>query len=206
MIIYDIESICPVAPKDDTERLDGIHYAAGWTDYTGMGIACIGAFDLEAGQSRVFGGTLDELERFAALAAGRPLIGWNNHPFDDRVLEAHGVEVIGSWDLKAALIAAGCGGQRNNSLDAFAAANLGPGQSKRGHGAIAPIWWQRGLRERVIDYCLQDVHLTHRLLQHLTRTGELISPITGKPLRPAIPPEIQCAVEDQLAAGQEPTR
>lgn len=200
MIIYDIECKHGPAPHDPAERLDGIVYADGWTDYTGMGIACIGAFDLESGQSRVFGGSLDELERFAALAAGRPLIGWNNHVFDDRLLEAHGVEVVGSWDLKAALIAAGCGGQRNNSLDAFATLNLGPGQGKRGHGAIAPVWWQRGLRERVIDYCLQDVHLTHRLLQRLTRTGELVSPITGKPLRPVIPPAIQYAVEQQLAA------
>ena len=57
MIIYDIETIRPVAPRDPAEHLPDIEYAADWQDYTGMGIACICAYDAQADLFRVFGGT-----------------------------------------------------------------------------------------------------------------------------------------------------
>ena len=189
MIVYDIETIRPVRPHDDAHTLPDVEYADGWTDYTGMGIACICCYDYEADHFRVFGGSPPDLERFAALAANRIVIGWNNHRFDDALLAAHGIDVVNSWDIKAALMRAGCGGQRGNSLEAFARANLG-GASKSMSGDMAPVWWQRGQHERVIDYCLQDVNLTRRLLDRLIQKGELASPLTGKPIRPAIPPEL----------------
>ena len=189
MIVYDIETIRPVRPHDESETLPGIEYADSWTDYTGMGIACICCYDYESDRFRVFGGTSDEhsgLARFAAFAANRIVIGWNNRRFDDPLLAAHGIDVVDSWDIKAALMQAGCGGQRGNSLEAFAQTNLG-GTGKSMTGAMAPVWWQRGLREHVIDYCLQDVNLTRRLLDRLIHKGELTSPLTGKPIRPNIP-------------------
>ena len=209
MIIYDIETIRPVRPRDPAEILPGIEYADDWQDYRGMGIACICAYDTEADRFRVFGGydgarlpftgtspdtTGSDLERFAAFAANRQVIGWNNRRFDDPLLAAHGIDVLGSWDIKAALMQAGCGGQRGNSLEAFAAANL-TGAGKSMTGAMAPVWWQRGQRERVIDYCLQDANLTRRLLDRLRQKGELISPIDGRPIRPTIPLTILHAIQ-----------
>jgi hypothetical protein len=205
MIIYDIETIRPVRPRDPAELLPGIEYADHWQDYRTMSIACICAYDYQADRFRVFGSyegaglsftdnspanSTCDLERFAAFAANRTLIGWNNRFFDDRLLAAHGVDVVESWDIKAALMQAGCGGQRGNSLDAFAAANL-TGAGKSMAGDMAPVWWQRGQRERVIDYCLQDVNLTRRLLDRLLHKGELVSPLDGRPIRPPIPATIQ---------------
>lgn len=207
MIIYDIETIRPVRPRDPAEILPGIEYADNWQDYRAMGIAVICAYDTEADRFRVFGGydgarlqpigndlvaDPSDLERFAAFAANRTLVGWNNRRFDDPLLAAHGVEVVESWDIKAALMQAGCGGQRGNSLEAFAAANL-TGAGKSMAGAMAPVWWQRGQRERVVDYCLQDVNMTRRLLDRLLHKGELVSPLDGRPIRPAIPATLQLA-------------
>ena len=195
MIIYDIETIRPVRPRDPAEILPGIEYVDDWQDYRGMGIAVICAYDTEADRFRVFGSqgsdeAPDDLERFAAFAANRVVVGWNNRRFDDPLLAAHGVEVVESWDIKAALMQAGCGGQRGNSLEAFAAANL-TGAGKSMTGAMAPVWWQRGQRERVIDYCMQDANLTRRLLDRLLHKGELVSPLDGRPIRPPIPATIQ---------------
>lgn len=199
MIIYDIETIRPVRPRDPAELIDGIEYADNWQDYPAMGIACICAYDTEADRFRVFGPqgidySPDESDRFAAFAANRTLVGWNNRRFDDPLLAAHGIDVVESWDLKAALIEAGCGGQRGNSLEAFAAANL-TGAGKSMTGAMAPVWWQRGRRERVVDYCLQDVNMTRRLLDRLLQKGELVSPLDGRPIRPAIPLTILHAIQ-----------
>jgi len=196
MIVYDIETIRPVRPRDEAELLPGIEYAADWQDYDTMGIACICAYDYEDDRFRVFGGSeglhaaRNDLDRFAAFAANRIVVGWNNRRFDDQLLAAHGVDVVDSWDIKAALMQAGCGGQRGNSLEAFAAANLS-GTGKSMTGDMAPVWWQRGQRERVIDYCLQDVNLTRRLLHRLLQKGELVSPINGNPIRPLIPAVVE---------------
>ena len=196
MIVYDIETIRPVRPRDEAELLPGIEYAADWQDYHTMGIACICAYDYEDDRFRVFGGSeglhaaRNDLDRFAAFAANRIVVGWNNRRFDDQLLAAHGVDVVDSWDIKAALMQAGCGGQRGNSLEAFAAANLS-GTGKSMTGDMAPVWWQRGQRERVIDYCLQDVNLTRRLLHRLLQKGELVSPINGNPIRPLIPAVVE---------------
>lgn len=194
MIVYDIETIRPVMPRDPAGRLPAIEYANDWRDYTGMGIACIAAYDTENQRFRVFGGDPPELERFAAFAANRILVGWNNHQFDDPLLAAHGVDVVQSWDIMAALMAAGAGGQRGNGLGNTARVNLGD-VGKFADGIMAPIWWQRGQHERVIDYCLQDVNLTRLLLERLLDKGELTAAATGKPVRPIIPLEILHAHE-----------
>lgn len=199
MIVYDIECIRPVMPRDPDQCLPDIEYAKDWKDYLGMGIACIGAYDAEADLFRVFGGDPPELDRFGAFAANRIIVGWNNRAFDDPLLAAHGVDVVQSWDIKAALMAAGGGGQRGNSLEDTARVNLG-GTGKFADGSMAPVWWQRGQHERVIDYCLQDVNLTRRLLCRLLNRGEITAAATGKPVRPAIPLEILHAHERHAAA------
>lgn len=200
MIVYDIECIRAVMPRDPAECLPDIEYAKDWQDYTGMGIACITCYDWHTELFRVFGGTPAELDRFAGFAANRILVGWNNRQFDDRLLAAHDIDVIESWDIKAAVMAAGGGGQRGNSLEDTARVNLG-GIGKLAAGIMAPTWWQRGERERVIDYCLQDVNLTRLLLRRLLDKGELIAAATGKPVRPAVPVEIHHADEQAAACA-----
>jgi hypothetical protein len=64
-------------------------------------------------------------------------------------------------------------------LDAIAKAN---GMAKTGTGELAPIMWQRGQKQEVIDYCLNDVRVTTAILE-LGLAGELADPNTGKKLR-----------------------
>ena len=58
-------------------------------------------------------------------------------------------------------------------LDATAKANFNLG--KTGHGAIAPILWQRGEIGAVIDYCMEDVRLTVKLMD-MVYQGWLVDP------------------------------
>ena len=59
-------------------------------------------------------------------------------------------------------------------LDATAKANQIGG--KTGTGELAPINWQRGKIGNVIDYCLEDVRLTKRLIDRVLRLGILQDP------------------------------
>ena len=62
-------------------------------------------------------------------------------------------------------------------LDAVCEANdLG---GKTGHGALAPVQWQRGEISAVINYCLMDVKLTKELFD-LCQKGEVVNPKGGK--------------------------
>jgi hypothetical protein len=38
--IYDLEIAKAIPPKVDADRLPGIEYCGGWTDYANMGVAC----------------------------------------------------------------------------------------------------------------------------------------------------------------------
>lgn len=68
---------------------------------------------------------------------------------------------------------------KRTHLHAVAKAN---GMSKTGTGSLAPKLWQEGKRQEVIDYCLNDVTLTYKLL-NLGLDGKLKDPNTGKSLK-----------------------
>src|SRR5690554_3912232 len=83
-LIYDVETACPVH-NDGEEILQGITYAKGWGDFTGMGIACVCVLDLMEQRFRVFDGR--SLHLFQKLVREREtVVGWNNQTFDDRLL------------------------------------------------------------------------------------------------------------------------
>jgi hypothetical protein len=60
-------------------------------------------------------------------------------------------------------------------LDATVKANFHT-EAKTGHGALAPVNWQRGFIGDVIDYCLMDVRLTLRVLRLILDWGHVVSP------------------------------
>ena len=62
-------------------------------------------------------------------------------------------------------------------LDALAIANGLTG--KTGHGADAPVDWQLGRYGSVIDYCLEDVRITAKLIHKVIMGDPLTSPKTG---------------------------
>lgn len=181
-IIYDIEILKAIPTKSDVYT-EGITYCEGWHDHANMGISVVGVYEYAADRYRVFcDDNKDELRQ--VLEQAERIIGFNNNAFDNQVLALNwSIEIPPekSYDLLVEIWAAvGLGPQFNwrthggVGLDAMAQANLGEG--KTGHGAIAPIDWQRGKIGAVIDYCLQDVRLTKRLIDLVGATQTLIHP------------------------------
>lgn len=180
-IVYDCEIRKAIKKKDDP-GLPGIEYCGGWRDYEGMGISVIGVYDYVEDRYRVF--CADNFKAFQDLVNSRKVIvGFNSLGFDNRLCEANGLEVPDdrSYDLLSrAWVAAGLGPKWGGGayagfgLDACAKANFGA--QKSGHGAMAPVDWQRGNIGAVIDYCLNDVRLTKRLFDLVLKQGGFTNP------------------------------
>lgn len=177
-VIYDTEIRHGVPTKDNPVQR-GYQYAKDWTDFYGMGIAVICAFDIVEAQYRVF--LEDNFDAFQELIDQRDgVLGFNNRRFDDKLLRDNGLRVSRpkSFDLAASIWhAAGIPeGEhpRGLSLNACCAANKLP--QKSGNGADAPQDFQDGKIGRVIDYCLNDVRCTLQLYRHIERTGGLTDP------------------------------
>lgn len=175
MIIYDCEIVKAIQGKivENEKRIEGIEYCEGWRDFENMGISIIGAYDYETGRYRVFAkGNFDEFQ--GLVDSTNLVIGFNSLTFDNPLCAANGIHIHGkeSYDLLVEIWkAAGLEDQfkypshAGFSLDACAQANFGLG--KTGHGALAPIDWQRGNIGRVVDYCLNDVYLTKLLVDQV---------------------------------------
>lgn len=195
-MIYDIEIVNAIRPKNEADELPDIVYCAGWHDHANMGISTICAYDYATGRFRVF--LNDNMDEFLELARQRLMVGFNSIPFDDAVIMAEygdDYQPARSYDiLREVWAAAGLGSQfkfpthAGYGLDAVARANHL--QGKTGHGALAPVQWQRGELGSVIDYCLQDVDITRRLLDKIIIERVLICPKTGRLLDMADPTEV----------------
>lgn len=188
-LVYDLEIFKAIPPRISSERIEGIMYCNGWDDKVNMGISVICAAANDTQQS-VFCWREDQdnLKRFQwEVEQHDLLVGFNSESFDDKVLAAHGIHVHTGYDIlrefyKAKGIDpypekfdsryAGCG------LNAIAHANgLG---AKTGDGALAPVWWQQGEKERVVEYCIQDVKLTQAIFEKILNGESLNDPSTGR--------------------------
>jgi DEAD/DEAH box helicase domain-containing protein len=190
MIVYDIEIINAILPKNSEDVEEGITYCQGWHDHANMGVSVIGCYDFEEDRYRVF--LKDNFREFNTLQSTVGIkAGFNSIPFDNAVLRASNIADISehrSYDLLREIwAAAGLGpvfqypSHAGYSLDAVAQANnVG---KKSGNGALAPILWQRGQYGAVIDYCLQDVALTVELIRKVSSNGWLTCPKTGNRLK-----------------------
>jgi hypothetical protein len=125
---------------------------------------------------------------FQEILADAPLlIGFNSRNFDDVLLGANNIIAHSDYDVLEEVRRAGYGSQQwkkqppgwSYNLDAIARAN---GMKKTGYSELAPRLWQQGKRQKVIDYCLNDVFLTVNILK-LGQEGKLIDPNTGKYLK-----------------------
>jgi len=68
-------------------------------------------------------------------------------------------------------------------LESLAQATLGKG--KTGSGLDAVRWWRSGepaLRQRVVEYCRQDVEVLREIVTHGRREGFVKIPSQGKDL------------------------
>lgn len=181
-IVYDIEIVKGILSGKDV-ALEDIEYCEGWHDHKNMGISVIGAYDYVTGRYRTF--LKDNFIDFAELLVERRWhVGFNNIGFDNKVLRACQIYIDdhNAYDILAEMWRAADldptsfqwethGGY---SLDDTAYVNMGA--KKTGHGALAPVQWQRGQYGSVIDYCLEDVRLTKRLMDRIMANGFLVSP------------------------------
>ena len=161
----------------------------GWSNYAALGVTVIGFYTswtdtLQALDMR----DPAYLSKFQEIVnQADEVVGFNSISFDDNLLLAHGVLVATTCDLLCEIRQASgqprhyvAGATRPGySLGNIAQANgLG---GKSGHGAEAPLQWQRGEYDAVIDYCLHDVTLTRQIYE-LMSNNLLVDPITGAPL------------------------
>ncbi len=108
------------------------------------------------------------------------LIGYNSDHFDIPLLNKYypgNLTAIRSLDLmKEIKKVLG----RRIGLDAIASATLG--KNKSADGKLANIWWRQGEKQKVVDYCIDDVRITKELYDHALREGRVKYP-DGKMIR-----------------------
>jgi hypothetical protein len=190
-LIYDIE-ILRAIPSG--ARLEGIEYCAGWHDHANMGISVIGTCIIQnvPPYEYYFSHRADrhDLSRFQRdIDFCDFVVGFNSESFDDKVCAANGIRVRTNYDILRETYKAKDWDPypetfddkyKGYGLDALAFATLG--ERKTGSGASAPIWWQLGEKEKVIEYCENDVRITKDLFQKIIAGEPLIDPHTGEPI------------------------
>jgi hypothetical protein len=171
MIIYDVE-ILRAIPDRRGERQPDIEYCAGFDDFHNMGIACLCGYNYADDSYFVFG--KNELGEFEKLVKQTDcVVGYNIFKFDNNLLNAEGVNIPRDlcYDLFHEIYLKT---KRFIGLNAMSEAN--GGKQKTENGALAPIMWQKGEYTRVINYCLNDVRMTKRLVDKVIRQGWLYCP------------------------------
>tara|TARA_B100000745_G_scaffold300564_1_gene255346 strand:+ start:25560 stop:26135 length:576 start_codon:yes stop_codon:yes gene_type:complete len=106
------------------------------------------------------------------------LIGFNSDHFDIPLLNKYypgDLSHIASLDLLKE-IRASLG--RRIKLDTIAEATLG--ERKGGHGLQAIQWWRDGEKQKVIDYCIQDVKVTKDIYEYALKHGSVKYKELGK--------------------------
>lgn len=111
------------------------------------------------------------------IAAADGIVGWNSDHFDLPILARR---YPGSFDAKRSIdlmreVQKVVG--RRLKLDHVAQATLGVGKS--GDGLQSIVWWRNGEKQKVIDYCKQDVRVTRDLFDYALEHGHLKYPVAG---------------------------
>lgn len=175
-LVYDIEIAKAVTPKKG-DPLVNIDYCKGWDDFKGMGLAVCCAYDFVEDMLHVF--CDDNISEFSELFTDRDIIiGFNNHRFDDKLLEALGVKIpahIESYDILQAIYRSMGGwkpGLSGYTLNEVARVNLGLTKSLTGE--LAPVLWQRKEIGKVVRYCSRDVSITKKLFERIISRNGLL--------------------------------
>ena len=108
------------------------------------------------------------------------LIGFNSDHFDIPILNKYysgDLTKIKSLDLlKEVKNSLG----RRIKLDTIAEATLG--KNKSGHGLEAVVWWRNGEKQKVIDYCIDDVKITKDVYEYALK-NKLLKYVEGKTIK-----------------------
>ena len=120
----------------------------------------------------------DFAELWGIIEGADMLIGYNSDHFDIPLLNKYypgDLSQIKSLDLLKE-IHKSLG--RRIKLDTVAEATLG--EKKSGHGLQALKWWRAGERQKVIDYCIQDVKVTKKIYEYALKNGKVKFKELGK--------------------------
>jgi DEAD/DEAH box helicase domain-containing protein len=179
MVSPDPPTGCPDVAVFDLETVRGPDECGGWKHADRFGLA-VGVTWCEAE------GLRDWFEPDAAalvdyLARFQRVVGFNVLGFDYKVLGAYhpGVWTLLEhktldllWDFHRLT-------GRRIKLDDLCAETLGA--RKSGSGADSLRWWRDGQRERVTNYCRDDVRLTRDLYLHGLQRGFIRYSRRGRP-------------------------
>ncbi len=156
-ITFDIESI-----SDSNVR--------GHIDVNEQELTVVAIHDSETGEySSYFKEDLPRL--WPILERADQLIGFNSDTFDIPLLNRYypgDLSHIRSLDLLSEVQKV-LG--RRIRLQSLAEATLGKG--KKGDGLKAGEWWKEGKKDKVAEYCIEDVRLTRELYEYAMKHGVL---------------------------------
>lgn len=156
-ITFDIESI-----SDSLVR--------GHVDVNAQELTVVAIHDSDTNEYSSY--TKEELSKlWPILERADMLIGFNSDTFDIPLLNRYypgDLSRLRSLDLLAEVYKV-LG--RRIRLQSLAEATLGKGKS--GDGLKAGEWWREGKFEKVREYCIDDVRLTHELYEYALKNGIL---------------------------------
>lgn len=154
----------------DIETKKSVDDVGGWINKHKMGIAVLCAIDLESGEEFIFSDGYKGARPLSGLFEflnGNILIGHNIMSFDYRLIqeevakETNTILGVGLIDTSSKRI----------SLASFSEALFNT--KKQMNGADAPIEWQSGNKEKVVNYCMDDVRKTVDLFNYGVKNGHV---------------------------------
>jgi DEAD/DEAH box helicase domain-containing protein len=156
----------------DLETKNLAHEVGGWTNIDKLGLAAAVLLHVETGE--VFRYVeQDASALIAQLMGADQVVGFNVKRFDYEVLRPYGLvqdpELIQKTIDLLDHIYHYLGFRL--SLDNLAEATLS--ESKSADGILAVQWFREGKIDQVLDYCEQDVHVTHRLWEYGREKGHV---------------------------------
>jgi len=140
------------------------------TDPAALDLSVVCIYDYETEKYSSFTKeTLSEL--WPIFEKADMIIGFNSDHFDIPILNKYysgDLTKIKSLDLMKD-IKKSLG--RRIKLDTIAEATLG--KNKSGHGLEAIVWWRNGEKQKVIDYCIEDVKITKEVYEYALKNKSL---------------------------------
>lgn len=142
----------------------------GFSDMSKLDMSCVCIYDYETDKYSSFTQeTLKDL--WPIFEKADLLIGYNSDHFDIPVLAKYysgDLTKIKSLDLlKEVRNSLG----RRIKLDTLAEATLG--RNKTADGGAAVRWWKAGEKQKVIDYCIEDVRITKDIYEYALKNKSL---------------------------------
>jgi DEAD/DEAH box helicase domain-containing protein len=151
----------------ETQKL--VQEVGGWDHIDQLGISVACAYDSKTDQYLSF--EEKDLKALIKLCEERLVVGYNIRGFDLPVMVPYGLTIadIDVFDIMYDLEA--LTRQRFLKLEHVAQGTLGSGKSA--DGLMAVEWYKKGEIQKIIDYCMQDVKVTHQVFDYGRKNGHV---------------------------------